>query len=88
MEPCASDDVYRFVANGILKLSNGEQKCYPGDPLEETYLWNLSKDKQTLSISYAAAGPTINYKIISITKDALVLGNYVSSGYYFTKYSR
>jgi IMP cyclohydrolase len=86
--PSASDDVYRFVADGILKLNNGEHTCFPGDPLKETYLWNLWKDSQALGISYSTAGPTVNYNIISITKDALVLGNDTPAGYFFTSYNR
>lgn len=68
---CHKDDPYNFRKDGRFIISQGLSKCSTTDPdYSITYYWEFADNETILALD---TGTPVNWKIVKLTKDSLVI---------------
>jgi hypothetical protein len=67
LDPCETDDWYKFASDGILTQYTGNIPCFPGDTIINHTSWSLSSGGDTIYLN------TIPNKIQELTSSKFVI---------------
>lgn len=79
LDPCETDNLIIFNANGNGTIDEGATKCDIADPQTLPFTWTFQDNETTLTFSSVVfAGLTGDFKIITLNGTQLVLSKVVS----------
>lgn|GEM_PF-4978778 len=71
---CEATATYTYQATGLLVVKPQGKDCNPEGTAQETFNWKLASNNTVLNWEMPGASLTINYKIMELSNQMLILG--------------